>query len=305
MKKIPLNRISIAIVLFLIPCLLVDCTCKKKRRVRVEVKQKVKEKLLPGRIPWDFPPTGTRSKVGEYVLVPEMSQWKSNLESDNPKSRTYLYCYAKMVKPGVVESEVDYGNLNKSLIPNSLIISIPRLQMVKTGDIVLTWWQTGNEMQRAIVLNGSNSRQPVVRYLDIDLNNSATDDRTGSPLGMATYQLEENSFVRINDEWQPGNKIAVQDSIWGTVVSQIVNIADKKVLALGFAGKLSVYPIEKCKPMPIKPKIMRHQTVKFMDISHLVEGRALYSLDSAGIVYVTNKSYEKKPVSFGYIIGGK
>ena len=91
-------------------------------------------------------------------------------------------------------------------MPNALIIPIPQGQTAKKGDIVLTWWQSGSGMERAIVTDDSNPASPKVCYLDMDWK----DDGKGFANDHNNEQLRPNTFTVLkNNEWQPGAQVTV------------------------------------------------------------------------------------------------
>ena len=78
-----------------------------------------------------------------------------------------------MAAPDKQNSEIQFISERKK-VPNAYIVAIPPKQTAKKGDIILTWWQSGSGMNRAIVIDDTDASTPVVRYLDIDFNNPAS-----------------------------------------------------------------------------------------------------------------------------------
>jgi hypothetical protein len=207
-----------------------------------------------GKIPFDFPQAKLQAEIGDYVLVPSYKMWQTNIEDENPSKKTYIFYAYTLSKIGKYESTVKFTFDGEQLMPNSVIIPIPQEQTAKKGDIVLTWWQTGSGMQRAIVVDDANPKKPKVMYLDLDYDNPAKDNESGKTIGQTVYALKENSFVKLNETWTSGNMIAVKEGKeW--VSSQIINIADDKILCLGFAGKMSVYSKSDCVLIPLYPEV--------------------------------------------------
>ncbi len=217
--------------------------------------------IAPGMTPFDFPTVGITAEAGDYVLTPTNRMWTNAITSENPANETYIYYSAQMSAPGEVESDIDSTFDGIVTMPNAMIIPIPKGQTAQKGDIVLTWWQTGSGMQRAIVVDDANPQEPVVMYLDLAYDNPATDQDSGKSIGATEYPLAPDSFVKITDPWQEGNMIAANDGErWNSV--QIVKVAGEKVLTLGFAGRMKVYDKADCKPVPLVPDVEAGDTVQ-------------------------------------------
>lgn len=197
----------------------------------------------PG-FPWNYP-EGIKNgnlEEGQYVLSIHSFYPSKLIESENPANETYIFYSATLSTVGDTKSSVKYFGDDIEM-PNSLIIPIPKEQTAKKGDIVLTWWQSGSGLQRAIVTDASNPTMPKVNYLDL----SYKDDGTGFANDHANEQLKPNSFVVLNNgEWQPGAQIITSSNEAGTLIS----CTDDKVLVSGFAGKIAVYKRSDCKVIP-------------------------------------------------------
>jgi hypothetical protein len=197
----------------------------------------------PG-FPWNYP-EGIKNgnlEEGQYVLSIHSFYPSKLIESENPANETYIFYSATLSTVGDTKSSVKYFGDDIEM-PNSLIIPIPKEQTAKKGDIVLTWWQSGSGLQRAIVTDASNPTMPKVDYLDL----SYKDDGTGFANNHANEQLKPNSFVVLNNgEWQPGAQIITSSNEAGTLIS----CTDDKVLVSGFAGKIAVYRRSDCKVIP-------------------------------------------------------
>jgi len=217
------------------------------------------EEHILGSIPFDFPASSTTSKSGEYILCPSLEFINSAWETKGENSM-FIFYSRKMLKVGDLESEVD--ELGKIVtIPNSLIIPIPANQEVKNGDVVLTWWQSGSGMSRAIVVDDKIPTEPVVRYLDLEWDY----------YGSLEEKLLPNSFVKISDIWQPGTVIAYKDEYYMNRV-QIIKIENDKVLTIGWAGRIAVLKKSDCKPIPINIDIKKGDKVQVPYIGSFTEG---------------------------------
>jgi hypothetical protein len=217
--------------------------------------------LKPGEIPFaGFPTAGTTAKADEVVLCPSYN-WIQDAATKGPDKVTFIFYSQKMVAPGDVESEVEFISPGKAKVPNAYIIPIPAGQTAKAGDIVLTWWQSGSGMNRAIVVEASNPAEPTVRYLDIAYDNPAKSSDGKTTIGQMDEKLKPNSFVKISDAWEPGTSIAVNDGATKKK-AQVIRVAGDKVLTLGFAGSLKVYDKSASTPVPVKPAVKAGDKVK-------------------------------------------
>ena len=140
----------------------------------------------------DFPDVGFAGGEGDYVLTPSKN-WQEDATRDGGESTTFIFYDEKMGVPGPEYSTVDIRFDGEVEIPNYMIVPIKPNQSVKKGDIILTWWQTSSGMQRAIVVDDSNPKEPIVNYLDLDWDNPAKNN-DGVGIGQATYQIEPNTF---------------------------------------------------------------------------------------------------------------
>jgi hypothetical protein len=255
--------------------------------------------LAPGMTPWDFPTVGITSEPGCAVLCPSWGMYTDALAQDVPADQTMIFYDAVMSATGDVESDVEFTFDGVQKMPNSLLISIPKGQTAAVGDIVLTWWQTGSGMQRAIVTDASDPASPKVRYLDLDWDNPATDSESGKSIGATEYKLEPNTFVKISDDWQEGNAIAVK-SEWGYESASIIKISGDKVLTCGFAGKMKVYSKADCKIVPRVPDVKAGDKVWAVTSISFTEATVTKVDKKMGVVFVKANDTEY-PVSYGAV----
>jgi len=255
--------------------------------------------LAPGMTPWDFPTVGTTAEPGNHVLTPSYGMYSSIFEEEVPADQTLIFYDAKMSAPGDIESDVEFTFDGIQKMPNSLIINIPKGQTAKVGDIVLTWWQTGSGMQRAIVTDAKDPLSPKVRYLDLDFDNPAMDDESGKSIGATEYQLKPDTFVKISSDWQEGNYIAVK-SDWGWESAQVVKVAGDKVLTIGFAGKVKVYNTADCKVIPMVPDVKAGDVVWAVTSVSFNEATVVKVDKKMGVVFVKANDTEY-PVSYGQV----
>lgn len=207
--------------------------------------------------PWDFPmSTGEQFTDGELVLAP-YTFYKAAIDDKEDLTKKNLIIYkTNLVKAGAEKSVVTY--MEDYELPNSLIIGIPEGATAKKGDIVLTWWQTGSGMNRAIVRDDSNPAEPKVDYLDMSMNIDADGNISGFAESHANEQLKPNSFIVLNDgEWQPGAQVAHKNDWDKWVAATLIKATDDKVLVLDLGSKVAVYPREICKLIPMSDEGMK------------------------------------------------
>lgn len=255
--------------------------------------------LAPGVTPWNFPTVGITSEPGNVVLCPSYSMYQSIFEEEVPADQTLIFYDAVMSAAGAVESDVEFTFDGVQKMPNSLLINIPKGQTAAVGDIVLTWWQTGSGMQRAIVTEASDPASPKVRYLDLDYDNPATDSESGKSIGATEYKLEPNTFVKITDDWQEGNTIAVKTD-FGYEAASIIKISGDQVLTCGFAGKMKVYAKADCKIIPRVPDVKAGDVVWAVTSMSYTEATVVKVDKKLGVVFVKANDTEY-PVSYGEV----
>lgn len=212
----------------------------------------------------EFPTTSTTAKAGEYVLAP-------NVETDKITPNTnIMYSTWEMVAPGEKESTIK-NSVTERTVPNALIIPIPAEQSVKVGDVVLTWWQSGAGMQRAIVVDAENPKEPVVRYLDIAYDNPVP-NKAGVPIGQMDEQLQPNSFVKLTEAFASGTVVGVKDESRNRYNHhRVINVIGDKVILAGFLGRLSIRDKSECLPVPIIPEVKAGDEVYVNAVSSFIK----------------------------------
>lgn len=214
--------------------------------------------------PLKFPVEGfvieeTTAKASEHVLVPSYN-WLTDAQEKGLDKVTMIFYAQKMDTPGKEMSKVKFMSDTKD-VPNAYIIPIPAGQTAKKGDILLTWWQTGSGMNRAIVTDDADPKRPVVRYLDIAYDNPAKSRDNTTTIGQMEEKLEPDTFVKISGPMQPGSATAIEAG--GDIQhGQIISMTADKVYVMQFAGKTAVYDKAKCKPVPLVPNVKAGDTVK-------------------------------------------
>lgn len=199
----------------------------------------------------DFPAVATTAKQGDWVLSLNKLEL-DRLVSDPAKQGVVLYSY-KVLEPGAKASKLD--DMGKPVtVPNSLVIAIPKGQQAKVGDIVLTWWQTGSGMERAIVTDAKDPKQPTVRYLDIAYDNPAKSRDGKVTIGQMDEKLAADSFVGIGKPFEAGTTVACKDgSAYKTAF--VIQLAGDKLLATSAAGLVAPHAKADCVALPQKPSV--------------------------------------------------
>jgi hypothetical protein len=140
-----------------------------------------------------------------------------------------------------------------------MIVPLKKGQKAKKGDILLTWWQSGSGMQRAIVIDASTATEPVAVYLDRYWKDDP-DHKDNQELAKGE-KLKPNSFNVLKDgEWQAGAAVAYRDGgEWkkGT----LMHVDGNKVLLSVFSSHLFATTKDRCKLIPFKEKIKKGDKV--------------------------------------------
>jgi hypothetical protein len=249
----------------------------------------------------DFPAVETTAKPGEVILVPSYN-WLQEANVKGPDKVTMIWYNQKMSAPDKEMSEVEFMMGEKHKVPNAYIIPIPAGQKAKKGDIVLTWWQSGSGMQRAIVVDDANPAEPVVRYLDLDYDNPAKSRDGKTTIGQMDEQLKPNTFVKINAPMEPGTAVAIQD---GDRMKHaiVIRVTGDKVFVNGFAGTTSVVDKSRCTPLPIVSTAKEGEKVRALSISSLEEGTVTKVDPKIGRVFIKfNNDSKERAIAFGNLM---
>jgi hypothetical protein len=222
----------------------------------------------PGEIPYDYPTVATTAQAGDIVLAPSRDFLDAAFEDP---SSTFIFYDAAMATPGAVESTIETP-FESVQMPNSLIIPIEGGQTAEPGDIILTWWQTGSGMQRAMVVEGGTPDAPRVMYLDLDWDNPATTD-DGTPIAQAEYDIEADTFHVLSEAGAPGTAVAYKEAGSSEYSHGIViNRTASQVLVSGFAGQLAVADAANVVDLPIEPVVAVGDSVWVPVIGTFSEG---------------------------------
>lgn len=244
--------------------------------------------LKPGEVPFDgMSNVGTTAKAGEIVLT--VDEKKINEIAAEPKDPTAIFQNRVMVTPGEFESEVEDSFKTKYKVPNAYIIAVPKGQKAKTGDVVLTWWQSGGGMMRGFVTDAGNGTEPTVRYLGM------------SPREDKSDKLKPDSFVVVNSEWAPGAAVMSKDAN-GTEFAYVLRVNGDKVLLSGFARKLRLRSKADLTPISYKPTFKVGDEVKASFMSSFDPATVVAIDPKTGKVTVKRtRPEEQKDLDFGEV----
>lgn len=213
-----------------------------------------------------LPAASPNAKAGEIVLAPNTEDGQIVV------GKTYAAYHYTVVSPGAAESRVK-NPFRELTMPNALLAPIPPGGTVAVGDIVLTWWQSGSGMQRAIVVNASDPHRPVVRYLDIEWKNPVK-NKAGVPIGQMDEQLKADSFVKITADWSAGTNLVTWDEkMKKYTCGRIMRVVGDQVMVLGFAGRMYVWPKADCIALPVRPRISEGEEIWVPFAGHMTKAR--------------------------------
>lgn len=256
---------------------------------------------LPVKFPFaDFPAVGTTAKVGDYVLAPSYN-WIKDAAEKGTENVSFIWYVQKMATPDQENSELQFLSERRK-VPNAYIVAIPPQQTAKKGDVVLTWWQTGSGMQRAIVVDDSDPARPVVRYLDIAYDNPARSRDGSTTIGKMDERLVPDSFVKLK-AWDSGTTVAAQDGA-NQKVAKVIRVAGNSVLTLDSAGKLKVFPKQNCRPAPVTATVSAGERIKAPRYGQTFASATVSSVDPRnGRVFVRFDGDNKdEAIAFGNIL---
>ncbi|MEO1527940.1 MAG: hypothetical protein AAFX06_21110 [Planctomycetota bacterium] len=236
------------------------------------------------------------AQTGDYVLCPSRQFYDAAVEKGIDKT-TFIYYTATLVESNDATSTVRSLSGSTYSLPNEMIVPIPKGQTAKIGDVLLTWWQSGSGMQRAIVVGGTPER-PVVRYLDIAYENP-------SGAGKKEDTLKPDSFFVLDGTMQLGTMVAVQDG-GRQRVGRLLAMDDESVLLDGFAGKLRRYDRSAATVMPLRPNLKagdRGEAVVFGSLKSVTVKKLDEKIGRVFATYQFGRSEKERAFAFGEIRG--
>lgn len=204
--------------------------------VKEEVAKPVEAPIVKreaGQLSFTYPDVTLTAAEGDYVLAPSQVSVDEAFQKKEEKP-VFIFYAAKVVTVGEKESTLEDLAGSTNSIPNALIVPIKPNQTSVKGDILLTWWQSGSGLMRAIVTEGGE--RPKVRYLD----DFAKEEET----------LESDSFHKLTGVLEPGASVAVKD---GASYRQatLINVSGSKAIINGWGGSTSVVEASTLKALPV------------------------------------------------------
>lgn len=233
--------------------------------------------------PWDFPQdVALEAEVGQTVLAP-YSFYPAALEKgENLLEKTLIYYNTTIEEVGKTSSAL---GSDKAQIPNALIIPIKKGETAKVGDFVLTWWQGGSGLQRAIIVDAADPAKPKANFLDLSFDRGSSPEKESMGEKFGNKELKENSFQLIPDgEWVPGAQLAIRkDGDW--YAATLIREKGDKILVLGFADKVEAFNKADAKLIPFNEDIKVGDSVYARFVSSYDEGYKVTAVDKkAGTV---------------------
>jgi hypothetical protein len=237
-----------------------------------------------GKIPLDYPVVASAARPGSYVLAPPR-EWIEQAFERGAEAQSFVYYGGWLRETGARSSRVEYLTGRKAVVPNSMIIAIRPRTTAQPGDIVLTSWASGAALQRAIVIDGGAPERPRVRYLDLELESA-------SGWGKRADTLRENTFHTLDKPGEVGTTVACQDGPRRTHWI-ITHRSQRKMLVLGFAGRLRVFDEDACRPLPLVPKLAAGDQAMVPVLGAFVAARVSRVEPQIGRVFVRVRSAGK------------
>ena len=199
--------------------------------------------------PWNFPKDFALNDVeeGQTVLSPATFYGSAIQRGDN-LTTTLLPVYNFTVEK-VGRNTITIASMGEQVVvPQALTVPLPKGETAQNGDVVLTWWQSGEGLQRAIVVDDTKLQKPKVCYLDLDYKS----DGRGFANCHANEELHANSFkVLKNGEWTSGASVAIENNgQWKAAI--ILNVHANKVLLLDAESRIMVAEKSRCRLIPIE-----------------------------------------------------
>jgi hypothetical protein len=249
-----------------------------------------------GTIPLDYPVVATTAQTGDYVLAPSR-QFLDGAFAKGIDKQTFIFYAAQVLAPGPAESQVKSLAGTVFSMPNSLIIPLRRAGQAKVGDILLSWWQSGSGLQRAIVVPGGGPKAPLVLYLDLDLDNP-------SGVGKKEDTLKPDTFHKLVGGLEPGGVVAVRSGA-ALKRAQLVNLSGDRALVVGFAGRVSAVAKTDLQTLPLVPKVRPGQQVMapvFGDFKPVTVESVDARIGRVFVAYTFGGQPKKEAISFGEVV---
>ena len=264
----------------------------------VRANNSIRKEVVKIEFPFDFPMAKTKGAKGDWVLVPRY-QAIQEVSADDLQNTTLLWVAKELFEPGENSSMVSYS-VGPRKVPNAYIVPLMKDQSAKVGDILLTWWQSGSGLQRAIVTEASDPKRPKVRYLDIEYDNPAKSWDKTTTIGQMDEQLKPDTFIVLRNQLEPGTAVSIGK---GKLHGQIIKSSKDKVFVKLFAGRIAVHSKSEVRPIPIRPNVKKHDSVLAKRFGRLEEGLVSEVDERIGRVWVRfDEDAERTAVAFGNLI---
>ena len=205
----------------------------------------------------------------------------------------------EMIEPGEEMSEIKFLSGEPKKVPNAYIVAIPTGQNAKKGDILLTWWQTGSGLQRAIVTDAADPKAPTVRYLDLKYDNPAKSRDKTTTIGQMEEQIKPDTFFVIKNELEPGTSVAIGSEMKH---GQVIRVEGDKVLVSLFAGRIRVFPKSDVTAVPIRPNVKAGDKVKAVWVGRFKEATVDKVDEKIGRIWVKFDNKSEEVVAFGDVM---
>ncbi len=250
----------------------------------------------------DYPDVALNATAGDLILTPSKN-WQEDATTKGSDQVTFIFYKQTLAEVGDTYSKVDFMSDKGVEIPNYMIVPLKPNQSAKKGDIILTWWQSGSGMKRAIVVDDSNPQEPVVNYIDIKWDNPAkTSDGVG--FGQMKEAIAPNSFHKLSSDWEPGTTVAIKDGS-SYKAATVINVSGDKVLTIGFAGVMTMSNKSDCTPLPVVPDVKKGDEVQAPWVGKFVNTKVVKVDKEMGRVWCEDPySDEPMVIPFGDITTG-
>ncbi len=188
---------------------------------------------------------------GNYVLAPSRKFVEDYTKSKD--SANVLVLYPQILeKLGPEKSLVEYYDTVLA-VNDEFLIPLPDGQPAHKGDFVVTWWQSGTGMQRAYIIEATDSLHPYARYVDFDWFGQDGYDTL-------VERLNRNTFRVITKPLDPGSSIAVKK---GTLYNfyKVISSFKDSIVAVDWSGKLAYFRKDSVLPNAVHKQLEIGQQV--------------------------------------------
>lgn len=245
-----------------------------------------------------FPDMPTTASAGQTVLVPAWN-WIEAGAGPQAARTGFVWYHQTLVQPGATHSQVQYMRDVQS-VPNSYIVPIAPGARAAVGDIVLTWWQSGSGMQRAIVVAADDPARPVVRYLDIAWDNPAKSRDKSTTIGKMDEALAADSFMPLLPG-APGSIFRCSDNGKPVRRQLIARADDGRSLMRTHAGLLAIHADGDCTPTPLRPDVAAGDMPWVEFAGTFVQAKVVRVEPAIGRVFVEQFGKERA-IAFGDVM---